>query len=52
VWPWPTGGPSAAGYMLQGADAMDSTWATIPGATSPHLVPADAARKFYRLSRE
>ena len=37
------------GEMLQGADNVNGPWSDIPGATSPHAVPASEARKFYRV---
>lgn len=36
------------GEMLQGADNINGPWTDLPGATSPYVVPASAARKFYR----
>lgn len=47
---WPCrSGVSAAGYVLQGADNLEGPWATVAGATSPHVIPPAAAKKFYRL---
>ena len=37
------------GEVLQGADNVEGPWSDIPGATSPHAVPASEARKFYRV---
>lgn len=36
------------GEVLQGADTVNGPWSDIPGATSPHAVPASEARMFYR----
>jgi len=48
VWPCPDG-PSATGYVLQGADNLTGPWATVGGASSPYLITIGAAKKFYRL---
>ena len=38
------------GQVLQGADAIDGTWADIPGATSsPYVVPTIGSKKFIRV---
>jgi hypothetical protein len=34
---------------LQSADSPDGPWRSIPGATSPHPVPAGGPQKFFRL---
>ncbi len=37
------------GEVLQSADNATGPWLDIPGATSPHAVPASEARRFYRV---
>ena len=37
------------GEGLQGADNINGPWIDTPGATSPYVVPASIAKKFYRV---
>lgn len=48
IWPCPASIP-ATGYVLQAADNLAGPWAAIPSANSPYVIPAGAARRFYRL---
>jgi immunoglobulin I-set domain protein len=51
VWPCPSGSPPATGFVLESADKLGSPWTPVDGATSPYVIPADAAQQFYRLGR-
>jgi hypothetical protein len=49
VWPCPSGSAPATGFVLESADKLDGPWTKINDATSPYVIPADAAQRFYRL---
>jgi len=46
-------GPSNLRQALQSADDITGPWTPIPGATtSPYVITASGARKFYRVSQQ